>query len=65
MRNGGQNSAQKPNEHRLKEKRSIFRAFKSFYGKGLYLDPMSTQKKFRYLPKNKLDNYDITHSSIF
>jgi len=38
---GGQGSAQKPNEHRLKEKRSIFRAFKSFYGKGLYLDPMN------------------------
>lgn len=29
------------------------------------MDPESTQKKFRYLSKNKLDNYDITHSTIF
>jgi hypothetical protein len=37
--NGGYSNKQ--NEHKLKEKRSIFRAFKSFYGKGLYLDPES------------------------
>jgi hypothetical protein len=62
---GTSNAGGKQNEHKLKEKRSIFRAFKSFYGKGLYLDPEASSKRFRYPSKNKLENFDLTHSVIF
>lgn len=62
---GHSNTGSKQSEHRLKEKRSIFRAFKSFYGKGIYLDPESHMKRYRYYTKNKLNEYDLSHSTLF
>lgn len=62
---GFSNNGSKQSEHRLKEKRSIFRAFKSFYGKGIYLDPESHMKRYRYYTKNKLNEYDLSHSTLF
>ena len=53
------------NERFIKEKRSLFRSFKCFYAKGIYLNPEVNIQRKRYLQKDDLYSMSLINSTIF
>ena len=52
-------------DREVKQIRSIFRNFKAFYGKGIYLNPRSDSNRERYLQKAQLSRFSLADSTLF